>query len=57
MMNDRGVPRPIPVVADRPMSHELIVELRVRVQTRYYDHPEVIEAIARSIATRAAAPG
>jgi hypothetical protein len=51
-MRDRGIPRPIHVAADRPMSDELILQLRARVQTRYYDRPEVIDAIARSIASR-----
>ena len=35
------------------MTDELIVQLRDRVRTRYYDRPEVIDAVARSIASRA----
>ena len=57
MMRDRGIPRPIHGAADRPMSDELILQLRVRVQTRYYDRPEVIDAVARSIASRVDAWG
>ena len=57
MMSDRGIPRPIHGAADRPMSDELILQLRVRVQTRYYDRPEVIDAVARSIASRVDARG
>jgi hypothetical protein len=33
------------------MGVELISQLRMRVQARYYDRPDVIEAIARSIAS------
>jgi DNA-directed RNA polymerase subunit L len=57
MMSDRGIPRPIHLAADHPMSDELIVQLRVRVQARYYDRPEVIDAVARTIASRADAWG
>jgi hypothetical protein len=57
IMSDRGIPRPTPIAADRPVSDELIVQLRVRVQTRYYDRPEVIDAVARCIAIRAGAWG
>jgi hypothetical protein len=39
------------------MSDELIIQLRVRVRTRYYDQPEVIDAVARSMAIRADAWG
>lgn len=53
MMSDRGIPRPIHLAADQPMTDELIVQLRDRVRTRYYDRPEVIDAVARSIASRA----
>lgn len=56
-MSDRAISRPIPVAADRPMSDELILQLRARVQTRYYDRPEVIDAVARSIASRMEAWG
>lgn len=55
-MSDRVIPRPIPV-ADRPMSDELILRLRDRVQTRYYDRPEVIDAVARALAAREGAWG
>lgn len=53
MMTDRGMPRPIAPAADRPMTDELIVQLRVRVQTGYYHRADVIEAVARSVAIRA----
>jgi hypothetical protein len=57
MMSDRGFPRPIPTAADRPMSDELIVQLRVRVKAGYYDRPDVIDVVAHSIAARAATLG
>lgn len=57
MMSDRAIPRPTPIAADRPMSPELVVKLRVRVETRYYDRPEVIDALARSIALRGGGSG
>ena len=53
MMSDRGIPRPNPTAADRPMSDELIVQLRIRVKAGYYDRPDVIDVVARSIAARA----
>lgn len=56
-MSDRGVPRLTPVAAGQTMSNELIVQLRARVQTRFYERPEVIDAIARTIAIRAGAWG
>ena len=59
MTSDRALPlRPAYQSADdRPLTDELIVELRERVESRYYDRPDVLEAIARRIATRADAPG
>ena len=35
------------------MSDELIVQLRIRVKAGYYDRPDVIDVVARSIAARA----
>ena len=57
MMSDRGIPRLNPTAEDRPMSAELIVQLRVRVKAGYYDRPDVIDVVARSIAARAQTPG
>jgi hypothetical protein len=34
------------------MSDELLALLRQRVQTRYYDRPDVIAAVAQAIASR-----
>lgn len=51
------MPRPNPTAADRPMSDEFVVLLRVRVQAGFYDRPDVVDAVARSIAARATAPG
>lgn len=57
MMSDRGLPRPTRLTADRPMSGELIDLLRIRVQTRYYDRAEIVDAVARTIAMRADVSG
>jgi hypothetical protein len=39
------------------MSGELIDLLRIRVETRYYDRAEIVDAVARTIAVRADASG
>ena len=57
MTSDRRVFRVIPLADSRPMSDELIIQLRARVESRYYDRPEVVEAVARSIAIRTGALG
>lgn len=57
MMSDRAVPRPTPIAADRPLSPELMVQLRARVETRFYDRPEVIDELARAIALRGGGSG
>jgi hypothetical protein len=57
MMSDRGIPRLNPTAEDRPMSDELIVQLRVRVKAGYYDRPDVIDLVARSIVARATTLG
>ena len=31
------------------MTDELLATLRKRIDTKYYDHPEVIEIVARAI--------
>lgn len=35
------------------MTEELVAQLRDRVATRYYERPEVIDAMARAILSRA----
>ncbi|MGH7636128.1 MAG: hypothetical protein ACREOK_00630 [Gemmatimonadaceae bacterium] len=57
MTSDRPISRVIPLADGQPMTDELIVQLRARVQSRYYDRPEVVEAVARAIAIRAEAMG
>lgn len=57
MTTDRPVLRVIRLADGQPMSDELIVQLRARVESRYYDRPEVVEAVARSIAIRVDAMG
>lgn len=52
MTSDRPIFRVIPLADGQPMSDELIVQLRARVESRYYDRPEVVEAVARTIAIR-----
>lgn len=52
MTSDRPVPRVTPLADGQAMTDELIVQVRARVQSRYYDRPEVVDAIARSIAAR-----
>jgi hypothetical protein len=52
MMRDRPIPRPIPIAADRPLSDELIGVLRLRVQAGFYDREDVVEAVARTMASR-----
>jgi hypothetical protein len=57
MTSDRPVFRVIPLADGQRMSDELVIQLRARVESRYYDRPEVVEAVARSIAIRAGAIG
>lgn len=57
MTSDRPVFRVIPLADGRRMSDELVIQLRARIESRYYDRPEVVEAVARSIAIRAGAVG
>jgi hypothetical protein len=46
---------PAPVVSRKPaattfrLSDEILAALRQRIDSRYYDRPEVIEVIARAI--------
>ena len=57
MTSDRPIFRVIPLADGQPLSDELIAQLRARIESRYYDRPEVMEAVARSIAIRAGATG
>lgn len=57
MTSDRPLFRVFPLADGRAMSDELILQLRARVESRYYDRPEVVEAVARSMAIRASAMG
>lgn len=57
MTSDRPIARVLPLADGGPMTAELVVLLRARVETRFYDRPEVVEAVARSIAVRAGPMG
>ena len=57
MTSDRPLLRVMSLADGRAMSDELILQLRARVESRYYDRPEVVEAVARSMAIRATATG
>ena len=49
MDNDHEV-HPDPDTPEQsPMSEELVALLRHRVATRYYDQPQVVDAIARGL--------
>lgn len=57
MTSDRPLDRATPLADGRPMTDELVVVYRVRVQTRYYDLPEVVDTLARCLAVRAGSLG
>jgi hypothetical protein len=42
--------------ADARLSERMLLVLRDRVASRYYDRPEVIDALARAISSRAGLP-
>ena len=50
----KALPTPGPVrKGQSPMTEELVAQLRDRIATRYYEQPQVIDAMARAILSRA----